>query len=519
GGFGWGRNTNGRGYARNRRYKVWSTSNILRYKHTFQSKHNLETFIGYEAQNFLRTGSYTGATDFIPNLETLTAASNPAISSSTNTEHSLVGAFLNANYDYNGDYFLSASIRRDGSSRFGAQKRFANFWSVGGGWNLYNTLLSESSVISDLKLKASYGISGNQGIGNYESTSRYGSGYDYADHAGYAFTQYANPLLTWEQNKSFNVGFDFGLFEERLTGTVEYYEKNTSRLLFDRPLPATSGRTGYTVNFGSMKNSGFEISLDSRNIVSNREDGFTWNTEFNISTLKNKITKIPNTIITNHYIREEGGNYYTWYLPAYAGVDVETGKKQWYSSEDKSETTTDYEDAVRLKYGNSMPKFYGGLTNKFSFKNFDFSFLLYFSWGNKLYNLRGTTLNSDGSKGFNPTGNLSRYTYENRWQEPGDETDVPKIIYNGPESHRSSRWLADGSYVRLRDVTLSYNLPSEFLNKIKVRNANVYVRANNLITYIKDDRLRFDPEQSISGQQALRTPKNKTIVLGINIDF
>src|SRR5699024_8688420 len=153
------------------------------------------------------------------------------------------------------------------------------------------------------------------------------------------------------------------------------YEKNSSNLLFDRPLPATSGRTSYTVNYGSMKNSGLEVSLSSKNILNKREKGFNWSTEFNISTLKNIITKIPETEITARYIREVGGNYYTWYLPAYAGVDPETGEKLFYSSEDKSQTTTDYTDAVRIRHGNAMPKFYGGLTNNFAFKNFNFSFL------------------------------------------------------------------------------------------------------------------------------------------------
>src|SRR5699024_6360344 len=230
GGFGWGRNTNGRGYVRNRRYKVWSTSNLLRYKHTFRRKHNLEAFIGYEAQDYLRTGAYTEGTDFIPNLHPLTASSNPAIASSTDTEHNIVGTFINANYNYNETYYISASARRDGSSRFGAKKRYANFWSVGAGWDMSNTFLKDVSFITALKIRSSYCTSGHEGLGNDDSTGRYGSGYDYADHAGYAFTQYANPLLKWEKKKSFNIGLDFGLFESRLTGTIDYYVRNTRGL-------------------------------------------------------------------------------------------------------------------------------------------------------------------------------------------------------------------------------------------------------------------------------------------------
>lgn len=517
--FGWGRNTNGRGYTRTSLYKVWTTSNLLRYTHTFKERHNVVAYIGYEAQNYLSTGTYAEATDFIPNLQTLGSASTPAVVSSSNTEHSLVGTFLHAEYNYNRSYFISGSIRRDGSSRFGAERRFANFWSIGVGWDLHKTLLQNASFISTLKLRSSYGTNGNQGIDNYASTGRYGSGYDYADHAGYAFTQYENPLLTWEQNQPFDVGVDFGLFGERLTGSIDYYERNTTRLLLDMPIPTTSGLDDYTVNYGSMKNSGWEVTLSSRNIVSKQTNGLNWNTDFNISTLKNEITKLPQTIITDHYIREVGGNYYTWYLPAYAGVDPQTGEKLWYSSLDKSQTTTDYNDAVRIKDGSSMPKFYGGLTNTFTFNNFNLSFLLFYNWGNKLYDIRGTVANSDGADGFSPTAKLSRYTYENRWQKPGDKTDVPKIVFDGPSPHLSSRWLTGGSYVRLRDISFSYSIPKNVLNTIKIQSASVYLRANNLFTYIKDRRTVFDPEQDIDGQLAMQTPLNKTIILGIDINF
>lgn len=518
GDFGWGRNTEGRGYVRNNLYTVWTTSNILRYNHTFNSRHSFESYVGMAAQKYSHSGSYASATGFPPGLKTLGSASTPSVIDAYTTENTIVGVFLNANYSYNDMLNLSASVRRDGSSRFGTENRYGNFWSVGAGWIFNETLLPDVNFISLLKLRGSYGTSGNQELGNYESTGRYGTAV-YGGATGFYFSQYANSLLTWEKAKQFDIGIEFGLLRNRITGVIDYYQRTTSGLLYDRPLPATSGRTSITQNFGSMQNSGIEFNLTSRNIVSLRDNGFNWTTNFNISTLKNKVIKIPNTEITSYYMRKEGLNYYTWYLPAYAGVDPQTGEKLWYSSKDKSQTTTDYDDAVRLKFGNSMPKFYGGLTNTLNYKNLTFSFMLYFNWGNKIYDLRGTATNSDGSEGFNTSGKLSRYTYENRWQKSGDITDVPKIVFDGPDSHRSSRWLASGDYIRLRDISLGYNIPSKWLNKINIKNMKIYIQASNVYTYVRDDRVRYDPEQSIAGQEAQRTPKNRTLVLGLDLDF
>lgn len=522
-GFGDGRNVNGRGSVETNVYKNWISTNILRYKHKFNQVHSLEGFIGYEAQKIVASGNYAEATNFLPGLQTLNAASLPTSTSSSLTSHSLVGTFVNANYDYRNFIFLSASFRRDGSSRFGEKKRFANFWSIGAGWSIGKSLLDDVEFISDLKIRASYGINGNQGIGNFASRGLYGSGNDYNGEPGYVFSQYENPLLTWEQNKPFDIGLDFAFFNYRLTGSVDYYNRITSKLLLDVPISSTNGLTSYTVNYGAMRNSGWELSISSKNVVKKGERGFAWQTDFNLSTLKNEITELPSPLTSSTYKRDVGDNYYTFYLPAYAGVDPENGDALWYAAVDKSATTNKYGSAVRIKEGTALPKFFGGLTNKFSYGNFGLSFLFYYNWGNKIFDIWGRYTQSDGSGGFSATSSISRYVYEHRWQKPGDHTDVPKVVFKGKQSGSSSqtstRFLYDGSYIRLRDITLSYDLPRSLANTLKIQGAQVYFRANNLFTYLKDNRLTFDPEVSIDGTLDQRPPVYKTLTVGINLNF
>lgn len=521
--FGDGRNVNGRGSKETNLYKNWVSTNILRYKHKFNEIHSFEGFLGYEAQKVVASGNYAEATNFLPGLQTLNAASLPTSTSSSLTSHSLVGTFLNVNYDYKNFIFLSGSFRRDGSSRFGEKKRFANFWSVGAGWSIGKSLLSDVDFISDLKIRASYGINGNQGIGNFASRGLYGSGFDYNGEPGYVFSQYENPLLTWEQNKPFDVGLDFAFFNHRLTGSIDYYNRVTSKLLLDVPISATNGLTSYTVNFGAMKNSGIEIAITSKNFVRKRDDGFDWTTEFNISTLKNEITELSSPLTSSTYKRDVGDDYYTFFLPAYAGVDPQTGDALWYSSTDKKQTSNKYDQAVRIEEGSALPDFYGGLTNKFSYGNFGLSFLIYFNWGNKIYDIWGRYTHSDGAGGFSATSKMARYIYDHRWQKPGDETDVPKVVFKGKQSGSSSqsstRFLYDGSYIRLRDITLSYDLPRSLAQTVRIEGAQIFFRANNLLTYLKDDRLTFDPEVSIDGTLDQRPPVYKTLTLGLNLNF
>ncbi|MBT30407.1 MAG: SusC/RagA family TonB-linked outer membrane protein [Thalassobius sp.] len=522
--FGAGRNDGGRGYAYNNKIINWNVTNMLKYSLNIDDNNAVNFTLGQEAQKTQANSVYAYASNYgAPGLTTLANASVFNDASSTMTASSIASYFLSANYSYKSRYYLNLTGRRDGSSRFGSDVRYANFGSIGLGWNIHKEeFFNPNGVINELKVRASYGINGNQGIGDFESRGLYNTGADYNGQPGYVYAQQSNPVLTWEKNKPFNVGVDFLLFK-RLSGTIEYYNRVTSDLLLEVPLSGTNGITSYLANIGEMKNQGWELTLSSLNIDS--DGGFSWKTDLNLTTNSNEITALQDneSIVDGQYIREVGTDFYTFYMPGYAGVDPDNGEALWYTDETKTETTNSYSAADPYKQGSGLPKFYGGLTNTFSYKNFTFSFLIYANWGNKVYDYWGRYNNSDGSANLNDRGNMTRKTYENRWQEPGDITDVPKVVWgntqSGTSSQHSTRFLYDGSYVRLRDVTLAYQLPFNVAKKAKLSSARVYVKGGNLLTYVKDKDIESDPEVGISGSTNYRIPPSKQFVIGLDLSF
>lgn len=499
------------------------TTNLLRYKKDF-GFHGVEAFIGYEAQKVQSTGVTLTKRNYIPNTTTLNNASVLVDGGSSESNSSLTGAFSNLQYNYQSKYFVSASFRRDGSSRFGSNKKYGNFWSVGASWNITGeSFMSRQQVFSDLRLRASYGSNGNQSIGDFESRGLYSNTAIYDNNPGFALSQYGNDQLTWEQNKPFNVGLDFGLFNSRIQGTLEYYIRTTSALLLERPVSATNGVTSVTQNIGSMENSGFEIELNTLNILPKEKDGFSWNTRFMFATTKNKITKLASPITGSTYNRFVGGDFYQLYLIGFAGADPNTGESLWYTDGSKAGTTNDYTKARQFNQGSALPDFFSGLTNTFEFKGVSLSFQLYGSFGNLIYDNWGSNAYSDGSAGFGPTSSMPRFYYDNRWQRPGQEGKQPKVVYRGSQSgssnHGSTRFMYEGDFVRLRDITLGFDLPRNVASKLKMNSARFYVRANNLYTYTKDDRITFDPEVGVDGLADQNAPIFKTILVGIDVKF
>ncbi len=381
--------------------------------------------------------------------------------------------------------------------------------------------MEEQRVFSDLRLRSSYGVNGNQDISNFLSRALYNSS-SYDNAPGLVFSNYGNNLLTWEKNKPFNIGLDFGVLNNRITATVEYYTRATSDLLLSRPISATNGLTSFTDNVGAIKNSGLEFDLNSVNIRAT-DNSFGWTTEFNISTMKNKITALSSPIISGGYNRFVGGDYYQLYMVGYAGVNPDNGESLWYTDGTKTATTNVYGSAAQFNQGSALPDFFGGLTNTFTYKGFSLSFQFNFNFGNKIYDNWGATGNSDGSGGFAPTTRMTRYTYENRWRKQGDVTDQPKIVYTGTQSGLSSqgstRFLYDGDYIRLRDISLGYQLPQSWIKSLSLSSARIYFRANNLYTYIKDKRVNFDPEVGIDGLADKNIPVYKTALVGLDLKF
>lgn len=499
----------------------WNITNLLKYNGTIGDKISYNATLGQEANKKTRKRVSTQAEGFArQGLYSLASASNPFVAWSDRAETSMLSYFLNTSFEYDSRFVLNLTGRIDGSSMFGSEVRYAKFGSVGLSWNMHREeFMSSVEFVNELRLRGSYGINGNLYNEWYGVDGLYTTTAVYNGSPGYLLSQIENQRLTWEKNKPFDIGIDFSLFNRRLSGSFDYYKRITTDLLLNAGISATNGLASQNRNIGSMENFGVELSLLSKNIVSNNPEGFNWETSFNISTGKNVITSLGgvNNMISGIYNREIGGDFYQLYMKEWAGVDPETGNGLWYLDADRKTVTTVYDSAMNLNQGIARPDFFGGLTNTVEYKRFSLSFMIYFNWGGQLFDNWGTYTSSDGSVGVSDYGAISRLDYDNRWQKPGDIASSPKIVYGGSQtglaSHTSSRFLYDASYIRLRDVTFAYNIPA---NKY-LQNARVYLRGSNLLTYIHDDRLRKDPETYVGGVLNQNLPIARQLMLGLDL--
>jgi TonB-linked SusC/RagA family outer membrane protein len=501
----------------------WVATNILRYKKDFKGDHSVEAFAGYEAQSRSDIDLNIIVNGIAPGTSTAAGGSSPELTTGTGTANTLVSKFFNANYSLGDRYFVSGSVREDASSRFARNFQSAVFWSVGAGWNIASERFFKVDAITELKLRASYGYTGNQGIDNFESQGLYSAGSDYNFSSGLTLSQLANDNLTWEKNIPFNIGLDFVALKGRLSGSLEWYTRTSSDLLVRQAIPSTNGVTGITVNSGAMKNTGVEVTLSAVPISPAKSRGFKWVTDLNVTAYRNEITEIdPNFSNNSNYFRRIGRDYYRHFQRGYAGVNPQNGEALWYNSTDKESTTNVFTTALpRIEFGSAIPRFYGGWTNTFSYQNFKLNFQFFINWGNQIYDEYGYLQKTDANLGFSDQSNgLSRYEFRRRWTTPGQITDVPKPVFLGTQSsagsYESSRFLYDGSYIRLRDISLSYTLPKTWLAKAKVSSARMYIRGQNLFTYVRDKRFNTDPEVSIDGVMSQRPPVFNTLLFGID---
>lgn len=503
----------------------YTARGLLTYNITLAEKHDINLFTGYEV-----TQSKTKRTDIrvnriLDNFTDLANASLPITASTNQAKNGINSLFINGEYAFDNKYLVSASLRRDGSSRFSEANQYGTFWSVGLGWNLAKeNFMQNQNTFDDLKFRGSYGINGSDNIQGNGFISRFATN-DYNDRQGFYFQQIGNPNLKWEENATLNLGLDYSLFRSRVIGSFDWYTRTTKDLLRAFPISATNGVLSIPANIGEMKNTGFEIEIRTRNFVSNK-NGFEWTTDFNFSKNTNEITKLGENnepIINTSSIITVGEDINTFYLPVYAGVDPALGEALWYTDKTRTDVTNNYNEAEQAIVGNTTPDFYGGIRNTFSYQGFSIGFQFYTAWGGSVYDNWGRFTNSDGSRATSTTGNVNRGTYERRWQQPGDVTDVPAFVFNntqtGFSSQRSSRFIYDGSYIRLREAEFSYDFPSKYIEKISVSRLKLYVKGNNLWTYIHDDRLERDPEAGLSGTLNQNIPITKTIFLGIDISF
>jgi len=508
-------------------------TNILSWNKATENS-TFEAIIGQEAYTSEAYSLSAGVTDFaVPNHPELSWGAQPTSPSSGTSEWSMISYLGQFKYNYGGKYYLSASLRTDGSSRFGEDNKYGVFYSVGGSWRLTKEeWIPQISWLNNLKLRASFGTSGNSAIGNYASLALYGSGANYGGYPGLTPVQLSNPDLQWEKIESFNLGMETRVFN-RLSGSLEYYRRDSDALLYALPLSKGKGFSSVLTNFGAMRNTGFEMTMDLD--VMNKND-FYWNMGFNISTNENEITELGVTrTLSGTKMREVGGDFYQFFMREWAGVNPQNGAPMWYTnvaSDDKVNNTespssfddpngsgrmvtSEYSDAERVRSGSASPDFYGGFNNSIGYKSFDLSFYFYYSIGGSIYNYDYAANMHDGSK---PSDNLSVDALK-AWTPNNKHTNVPRYVTNNTDNGQqmSTRFLEDASYVRLKNVSIAYNLPESFCNRFKINNFKLFVSGENLWTLT--DYKGFDPEGSLSGTTSNNIPGVKTYTFGLKMDL
>ena len=501
------------------RATTYSITNTVNYIKSFNEIHNINVLLGQEAQKVAFSRVYASASGYpSDSVFELDNASTPVSAGSMTKASTLSSFFMNAEYNYNNKYYGSASFRYDGSSRFGANNKWAPFWSVGAKYRISEEAFMEETKdwLSDLTVRGSYGTVGNQDIGYYAAMGLYTYGYSYNSKPGAVPTQIPNPDLKWETVAKADLGLHAVLFD-RFTVEMDYYNQRTKDMIFDVPLSYTSGFESVMINIGEMENQGFEFLINS-NVMKTKD--FRWDVNLTGTFNRNKIIKLATDkpIENTTTIRKVGEAYNTFYMAEYAGVDPETGSPLWYKGKEGKETTSNINEAGQRIVGSADPKFYGGIGMNFKYKNFDLSADVSYTLGNKVYN---SGFSYDMQVGHYFLGPVSNYVYENRWQKPGDITNVPKFEAGNSSSAEanSTRFLMDGSYLRMKSVVLGYTLPSKLLAKAGISNLRVYASADNLFTITSSDYIGFDPQTRPTGFQSWSYPVPTNIMFGLNLGF
>lgn len=496
-------------------------TNTLNYLKTFNDVHNLNLMVGQEGQKKNYKQAYLAGSNYpVSDLNDVSLAATPSSAATTQMQLLLNSYFFNGQYDFNHKYYLSASVRADGSSRFSDGHRWAAFWSVGGKYRLTAEKFMEptSNWLSNLTIRASYGTTGNQEVGSgyYASSHLYGFGYNYNGKPGMQLEQFGNENLKWETTKKFNVGVDLNLFK-RIDISLDYYNHQTTDMVFSVPLSFATGMSSIYQNVGKLENKGFEASL---NAVLFKNKDITWTFAWNGSINKNKVKKLSTDypIEGTFSTTEVGYPIYQWKMKEYAGVDPETGDAMWYLNEEGDETTTDYNKAAKRYLGDANPKFFGSFSTNLEAYGLDLGIQFNYSTGAKIF---GNNLRYDANGGSAFYENYINYVYDNRWQKPGDITDVPRLDTDGSQANQpSSRFLMDGDYLKIRSLTVGYTLPKSWLRGTFLNNVRVFMEAENLYTFTASNYIGFDPAGiDADGSQWWNYPQARSFLFGVTVGF
>ncbi len=510
---------------------TFSSNQLLKYARSFDL-HNLDVLVGHESSSYKYNNLSARRTGFpFAGLYELDAAAVLEDAGSYEHNFRLESYLSRLNYDYSNRYYLSLSFRTDGSSRFAPDYRWGNFWSVGASWRLtQENFLSALTWLTDLRLKASYGAQGNDNLGTYYAyQGLYALGNNNLGYPGLIASRLPTPELLWEKNNALNIGLDFTLFE-RLSINFEYYIRKSNDLLFDVPLPASTGFDSYDANIGAVQNIGFDI--DASIILIDAND-FTWSADLNLSHYKNEITELPpgqEQITQGTKQWEVGRSIYDFFIREYAGVDPVSGTSLWYMDEYETDgegnvvydengdpiiigriTTDDYDDATRYYVGTSIPDLQGGLTNSVRIGPVDLSLLTTFRIGGEL--LDGVY---QGLMGGELGDNMHKDMLD-RWTPDNTVTDIPLLIFDVDANGTSTRFLTPMDYFSFRNLTIGFTFPENLTGRIGISDARIFGSVTNIHTFTA--RKGMDPQQSFGGAQGYNYTPLRTTSFGISLNF
>lgn len=503
----------------------YNLSQLLNYNKSLGS-HTIGVLLGHENYNETDNrlnGSRSGQI-LDGNIELLNFTTTTNLDS-RRRDRRVEGYFSRVNYDFNDKYFASFSARRDGSSKFYKDTRWGTFYSVSAAWRLdQETFIKELPFISTFKLRGSYGQTGNDGdISRYAWQPLYDLGANNATEAGILQSSLGNRELEWESSNAFDIALEFGLLKNRINGTIEYFDRRSSNLIFDVPLPLSAGIITQTRNIGTMFNKGVELELD---IALVKSKNFSWNINLNATKLRNQITKMPDAskeIISGTKKLKEGYSIFDFWLREFKGVNPETGVSEYRAINfvpansritETGDTLTNVVSNARFHYnGSSIPLVSGGITNTIKYKGLSLSALVIYQLGGKTYD--GAYASLMGA-GYN---NAKHIDILNRWQNPGDITNVPRMDAGRTADFdaASDRWLIDASYLNVRTVTLAYAIPNTASKKVFLENAQVYLSAENFI--ILSRRKGMNVQQNFDGVTSNAFSPAKSIVLGVSFSL
>jgi TonB-linked SusC/RagA family outer membrane protein len=508
------------GYATSsiRQFSSWLNEQTLTYRKNL-GDHSFGILLGNTLQSDVTTRTYAEGRGFPNNAFTQisSASTTSGVQSGGTTPNwtksTLTSFFSRLDYSYANKYLFDVSFRADGSSRFGLANPWGYFPTVGAAWRIKEeNFLKDVAVVSDLKLKASYGFTGNQnGIGDFAARGLWSGNNPYGGSAGTAPQQLANPNLRWERTRQTSLGLNASFFNNRLAIELDAYEKYTTDGLLLVSRPATTGFSSYWSNEAEISNRGFELGISTVNI---QNSDLTWKTSFNVAQNVNKIEKLANPLrygSRDLILQQQGSPLYSFWVYKQQYVDPQTGNAVYEDVNQDGKITTD----DRQIYGSIWPKFFGGLTNSLTYKGFDLNFFFVFQYGNKVYNHNRFFGEGGGAR---DAARVILASNLNRWQKPGDVTDIPRIDGINVNNYRDggSRWLEDGSFLRLRSLTLGYTVHTK-----KVSALRLYVTGSNLLLVTKYTGL--DPESSASSAQNEQgidlgtPPQPRSFQLGVNV--